>query len=275
VKLVTLLGAEEGRIKAVQSLTDGFQGQSGICAILSVWLQNTYLKVGMKSKSNSSENQSSNFVRDLIVSVIENLVKERFSQQADEILNLSQSEAVFLQKMMDSKKWRRMLIDLTATHKGSALLNYCLQYISSQGYHKEISSRVNQSDHFGVFNGMITSELTIVGNVNENRLREDFMDQISDIRRLSTSTSYTFLYATKVLEKLLEFCRDRKDWYPSHILYRRWGFLKEMLEEEMMTSSCSSKDSSMSSLITKKRLVTTCYVQYEGFYFSLIRLLDA
>ena len=134
---------------------------------------------------------------------------------------------------------------------------YCLQTISKKGFHREITSRVNQSDHFGVFNGMLMSELEIAASLNQHISRDIFSQQMKDLRRMCTSTSYTYLYASELLNQLIRSTSlltkdDNMSSSKLYIYHKRWTRLFEELEKEMLSSSTSNM-SHMSSLMTKKR----------------------
>ena len=255
--LVSILGGSEGGIKAVNCLTEGFEGQTGLCAIMGTWLKD------LQSVANSNDidvtnDTSTEFVCDLASVVIEEIVKEKFtSSKGDAILSLSKTSVKFLQDMMASRRWRRLLIDLYADHKESALLMYCLQIISKKGFHREISSRVNQSDHFGVFNSMLVSELEIAASLSEYQSCDGFLSQVRDLRRMCASTSYTYLYTSELLKQLVLFSslqikNGEKKSDVLQVCTKRWTRLLEELEDEMLSSS-NSNVSHMASLLTKKR----------------------
>ena len=128
---------------------------------------------------------------------INRIVKERFTHKGgDNILARSKSEAAFLEDMMDSNRWRKLLIDLSASNKDSALLMYCLQSISKRGHHREIAKRINQSEHFPVFNAMLASELAVIGKISLSVCHDhdtsiSLNELVGDLRRICTSTSYT------------------------------------------------------------------------------------
>ena len=159
--------------------------------------------------------------RDVVEEVVNRLAKERFTKDGgDAIVKLSKKDAAFIDKMIKSERWRKLLIDLSATtaNKDSKLFMYCLQSISNLGHHREIANRINQSDYFGVFNSMLQSELSIAariavdGYTNEVSLCMDTSkgsgpmmmgSLIADLRRTCTSTSYSYLYAMEVLKLIL------------------------------------------------------------------------
>jgi hypothetical protein len=142
-----------GGQKAMQALITSFHGQTAICSLLGRWLAD--LKASSFSsgtvKQDESFNTAADEVRGIVQDMVNRIATERFSKTGgDSILNLSKAEAAFLEDMIDSPRWRKLLIDLSATNKDSALLMYCLQSISKRGHHREIAKRVNQSDQFAV-----------------------------------------------------------------------------------------------------------------------------
>ena len=106
---------------------------------------------------------------------------EHFTKTSgDNILNLSKAEATFLEEMIGSSTWRRLLIDLSARHTDSALLTYCLKAISKGGHHREIAKRIDQSDYFGVFNSMLTSEVEQIGMISASTVASSASTGITD-----------------------------------------------------------------------------------------------
>ena len=192
--------------KAIQALIESYHGQTAICGLLGLWLAD----LRTQSTSSDTTDQKKAFqnaagdIRQMAQDVVNRVAKERFTKTGgDRILDLKRSEAVFLEAMMDSKNWRKLLIDLSASNKDSALLMYCLQAISKRGHHREIARRVNQSDHFLVFNAMLASELTVVGKIAVSACRDTdtsigLDELVGDLRRTCTATAYTYIYAIEV-----------------------------------------------------------------------------
>ena len=191
---------------AIQALSESAHGQTAVCGLLSRWLAD------LKSQTSSSPSttdaaahakrfrKSADKIREMTEEEINRIVKERFTHKGgDNILALSKSEAAFLEDMMDSNRWRKLLIDLSASNKDSALLMYCLQSISKRGYHREIAKRINQSEHFPVFNAMLASELAVIGKISVSSCHDhdtsiSLNELVGDLRRICTSTSYTCKY---------------------------------------------------------------------------------
>lgn len=205
---------------AIQALSESAHGQTAVCGLLSRWLAD------LKSQTSSSPSttdaathtkrfrKSADDIREMTQAEINRIVKERFTHKGgDNILALSKSEAAFLEDMMDSNRWRKLLIDLSASNKDSALLMYCLQSISKRGHHREIARRINQSEHFPVFNAMLASELAVIGKISVSTCHDhdtsiSLNELVGDLRRICTSTSYTCEYDPfdSVLQKNYIYC---------------------------------------------------------------------
>jgi hypothetical protein len=250
--------------KAISALIDNYQGQTAVCGLLAKWLAD--LRTASSSSASSSEVPSqtaTDQVREVAQDVINRVAKERFSKETgDQILDLSKSEAAFLEDMMDSPRWRRLLIDLSASHKDSAVLVYCLRAISKRGHHREIAKRVNQSDHFAVFSAMLQSELTIIGSVavssGGDATSSIGLDElVSDLRRVCSSTSYTYLYSIEVL-RALEAKATRLVENSNSNRFRRairkWQAVGQNLESAMIDPTEAASIAGSSPLFRKRRL---------------------
>lgn len=157
------------------------------------------------------------------------------------------------------------MIDMSAmaTNKDSRLFMYCLQSISNLGHHRDIVSRINQSDYFGVFNSMLQSELCIAAQIGVDGYTKGVFNSveytntkggngptmmgslIADLRRTCTSTSYTQLHAIEVLNQLVSKSTQRisssDNGSNSNLeisslkeAIRKWERLREELEDEMI-----------------------------------------
>jgi hypothetical protein len=129
--------------KAIGALIDNFQGQTAVCGILSKWLADLRSASTNNSDVNelvgTAKHSVADGIRETAQDVVAHIAKERFSNiSGDSILNLSKSEAAFLEDMIESNRWRKLLIDLSASNKESALLMYCIRTISKKGYHREL-----------------------------------------------------------------------------------------------------------------------------------------
>ena len=287
--LVQELGPQEAGPKAMQSLINGYSGDTAICGLLGLWLaqlkssttstatgETTLHTTTTTGKNNAIHTTTATSVdentppplqsyaadsaRDVVEKVIHQLAKERFTKNyGDAIVKLPKKDAAFIDNMIASYRWRKLLIDLSATNKESKLFLYCLQTISNLGYHREIANRINQAEYFGVFNSMLQSELTITAKLSVDGYRRDIIDNtndnamdtttkdpmgslVADLRRTCTSTSYTYLFAMTVFKALISKSKQTlsDDKCTTHIEYlkraiRKWERLREELEEEMLT----------------------------------------
>ena len=267
--LVQELGPQEAGPKVMQSLINGYNGETAICGLLGLWLAQ------LKSSSSTGDiinkgngmaaavsghdvpslhSGAVNAARDVVEEVIHQLAKERFTKSSgDSIVKLPKKEAAFIDEMIASKRWRKLLIDLSASNRESTLFFYCLQSISNLGYHREIANRINQAEYFGVFNSMLQSELTIAAKLSMDGYRTDIihdaMDTIkgpigslaADLRRTCASTSYTYMFATEVFKALLskskQILSESKCTLPEYLkrAIRKWERLREEVEDEMLT----------------------------------------
>ena len=284
------MNGQQGGQFVMTNLIQGYVGQTAIAALLANWLTtfrmakqkqsspppSTATKAIGTSTSTSSAVSAVNHnhkvgkvakqsVRDHMEQVISKLAMDRYNVEGGDYIltNLSKQEAAFLQTMMKDTSWRRLLIDLSAQHQHSALLMYCLNRISQLGYHREIVSRINQSDYFTVFHNMLTSELsamiqttTTTNNTNSNNNNSDeeeyTMERIvQDLKRTCTSTSYTYIYAMVVLEQLVHRAKQQQQTQQNNNdkskLQRAisiWERLKQELQNSMILSPLDTTTSS-------------------------------
>jgi hypothetical protein len=199
--------------RAIQALSRSYFGTTGVCGLLGRWLADLKSQSASPDEVDPEKRQvkqskvfrtTANDVRKMAQDVINRISREKFTNQGgDDILNLSKNEVAFLEEMMDSPRWRALLIDLSATNKDSAMLRYCLKSISKRGHHREIARRIDQSDHFAVFDAMLASELAVVGKIAVSACHEkdtaiSLDELVGDLRRTCTSTAYTYIYALEV-----------------------------------------------------------------------------
>lgn len=271
--------------KAISSLIENYHGQTAVCGLLSRWLVDLYQK-RQATPSSSKEASSTkttivnampniagslnaDSIREVAQNVIHKMAKERFTKEiGDGILDLSKSEAAFLEEMMDSSRWRKLLIDLSAVHKDSAVLLYCLRAISKRGHHREIARRINQSDHFAVFNAMLLSELSVVGGqavaAGTDVLAATCLEDVAhDLVRACSSTAYTYLYSVELLRGLERMARKELAEMSSaggiagerfQRAVRKWEGLRQRLESSMVDPAASQSITGSSPLLRKRRL---------------------
>ncbi|KAL7441664.1 hypothetical protein ACHAXM_007947 [Skeletonema potamos] len=259
------LGNVAGK-KAQQYLVQGYQGDTAMCGLMGLWLaelkSSRAAAVGTTRPDAASENnddhdksvfqEGADAARDVVESVINRLARERFTTNGgDAIMKLTKKQAAFVDEMIKSDRWRKMLIDLSASNKDSKLFMYCLQTISNLGHHREIANRIDQSDYFGVFNSLLRSELAVVGKLavagyhsyraagvaegnSDGSLTSGQIETLTaDLRRSCTATSYTYLYAMVVLQELIKDAKASND-KSLQKACQKWERLREELEETMM-----------------------------------------
>mmetsp|Transcript_4375 Transcript_4375/g.9024 ORF Transcript_4375/g.9024 Transcript_4375/m.9024 type:complete len:914 (+) Transcript_4375:48-2789(+) len=255
---------------ALAMLVENYQGQTAVCGLLSQWL--CRLKAS-NNNSNSSSNMASSAmnttseqaetsaaaaeeIRESIQDVINRIAKENFSKDVgDGILNLSSEDASFLQEMIHSSRWRKLLIDLSASHKESAVLKLCLKMISKGGHHREIARRINQSEHFSVFHQMLQSELTAIGRLSVSAgsdMSIGFTELMQDLERACTSTSYTYLYSLEMIRALIDSVDVSTVSSRFQRAVRKWEVLAQILEETLVDPN--SIGPSSAPLFRKRRL---------------------
>lgn len=258
--------SEEGNPqKAISSLIESYYGQTAICGLLGRWLADLRSQSASTDEAEQGKlfNIAADDIRQMAQEVVNKVANEKFTKTGgDSILNLSRSEAAFLEDMMDSSRWRKLLIDLSASNKDSALLMYCLQAISKRGHHREIARRINQSDHFAVFNAMLASELTVVGKIAVSSCRDadtyiGLEELVGDLRRTCTSTAYTYIYAIEVLRHLVTTAKVSSASAGNgtnsrfHRAIRKWERLNEDLQSTMVDPAATAGSSP---LFRKRRL---------------------
>lgn len=297
-ELIDQLGGNVGGPKAMQALISSNHGLTAVCGLLGLWITELRTTLATSTGESPSKMKPStkniggsgaaasavgggggspqDQVRSIAEDIVSRFAREHFSvAKGDNILNLSKSEAAFLEQMIENQRWRRLLIDLSATYKDSALLTYCLKSISKRGHHREIAKRINQSDYFGVFNAMLTSELEYLGMVGipkkggdgadgegfDDDTPESFDGVISDLRRTCTSTSYTYYYTREVLRvltaraKAAAGAKDGAEAASINKAMRRWSRLSEELETAMvLPDESTSAGTSTNAIIRKRRL---------------------
>ena len=256
--LLEELGGSEGGQKAMQSLVNNFHGQTAICGLLGQWLAE--IKEPDKTQIEDTVQVAADEIRQSVQETIYKIAKEKFNQTVgDNIFQLKKTEAIFLDEMMESERWRKLLIDLSATNNDSTLLKFCLRSISNRGHHREIIKRINPSDHFAVFNAMLASEITVVGKMafgasSDLDTTMGMTELVDDLKRTCTSTSYTYLYSMEVLRYLVEQAKKSSESRQMNTAIRKWERLKEDLENAMIDPSIAAATAGSSSLYRKRRL---------------------
>lgn len=259
--------------RAIQSLSQSYFGRTAACGLLGRWLADFKSQSASSNIADPSMRQaehskvfqaSAESIRHMAQDVVNRISKEKFTNEVgDSILSFKNKERAFLRQMMDSPRWRKLLIDLSASNKDSALLRYCLSTISKRGHHREIARRIDQSDHFTVFQSMLTSELACVGKMavsscNEKDTSISLEELVSDLRRTCTSTAYTYIYTLEVLRHLVSSCKKElpssdKESKASECferVVRKW----EKLSEDLQSSMVDPASKNSTPLFRKRRL---------------------
>ena len=244
------VAASKNPAVAIGALVKSYHGQTAVCGLLAKWT------------SSLQGPEVADSIRETAANVIHRSAKDGFKKDAaDAIINLSKSEVVFLQEMMDSPRWRRLLIELTAKNRDSAVLLYCLRAISAKGHHREIAQRMDQSEFFAVFNAMLLSELSVVGCQavsagSDLSAAIAFPDLVQDLCRSCEATSFTYLYSRTLLQQLetMALKEVEDDNEPERFLraIEKWRAISESLETAMIDPAVSGS----SSIIRKRRIET-------------------
>eukprot|EP00804_Cyclotella_cryptica_P013920 CCRYP_002434-RA/>CCRYP_002434-RA protein AED:0.07 eAED:0.07 QI:141/0.85/0.87/1/1/1/8/45/929 len=284
--LVTAVGPQEAGRKVMQSLINGYQGDTAMCGLMGLWLAElkaSSVAFHKKAKVNAGPpaanpvldkgietewfNQGADAARYVVEEVVNRLAKERFTKDGgDAIMSLSKKQVAFVDAMIESERWRNLLIDLSASNTDNKLFMYCLQSISNLGHHRAIANRINQSDYFGVLNEMLFAELTLLGKIAVDGYSKHVAESIdtskgrmgtliADLRRTCTSTSYTYLYTNEIENCFANiFCVLRPEKLLHELIYqsanqvakcsadanglmraaKKWRRLQEELEDEML-----------------------------------------
>jgi hypothetical protein len=126
--LVTEIGPQEAGRKAMQSLMNGYQGDTAMCGLMGLWLaelkassaafDNTSKTSAPHAASNNNTsieeerfNKGADAARDVVEDVVNRLAKERFTKDGgDAIMSLSKKQVAFVDDMIKSERWRNLLV---------------------------------------------------------------------------------------------------------------------------------------------------------------------
>ena len=235
------------------ALVENYQGGTAVCGLLGHWLCRLKGSQKMSATTESTETPADE-IRGQIQEVICSLSKAAFSREVgDKILDLKTAEErVFLVEMIESPRWRALLIDLFAEHNKSAVLKFCLAEISKRGHHREIASRIDQSEHFGVFHPMLKSELTSIGRMAVSAgsdMSVGINELVKELEKTCTSKSFTYLYSLEVIRALIANASSLPPTPRFQRAIRKWEALSQILEEALLVPSSSDP-----SAFQKKRL---------------------
>ena len=124
--LVTAIGPQEAGKKAMQSLINGYQGDTAICGLMALWLAELKASNAASNKSSNPPSilgkqdvpiekrrfeEGTNAARDVVEKVVNRLAKERFTKDGgDAIMLLSKKQVAFVDAMIESERWRNLLV---------------------------------------------------------------------------------------------------------------------------------------------------------------------
>ncbi|KAL3926949.1 MAG: hypothetical protein SGBAC_013273 [Bacillariaceae sp.] len=257
--------------RAIQALSKSYNGTTAVCGLLSRWLADLKALSAVvdvvdaekrRARQTKAFRKSTDDIREMAEAVIFKICREKFTNVGgDNILNLQKAEVVFLEKMMDSKRWRGLLIDLSASNKDSAMLRYCLKAVSKRGHHREIASRIDQSDHFAVFDAMLASEIAAVGKIAVSLCQKQdstihLEELVIGLRRTCTSTAYTYIFSLEVLDHLVTMAKKKavglrgKEYRVFRRAIRKW----ERLGDDLKSSMIDPASTNSTPLFRKRRL---------------------
>lgn len=289
------LAEGKGAEVALKTLVSSYMNQTAICGVLCKWLVDAKTVNEKDGSSSSSSKGGMNMpkgsvaagafaaveafdvrklhtihaesIRQMMEEVIGKIAKTNFTEEAQQrMLHLTKKERLFFDEMMEHERWRRLLIDLSAEYKDSVLLTLLLKSISKRGYHREIAKRINQSDYFEVFHGMLSSELVLLGKLgvnggrdisNELSEKDNIETILDDLKRQSTTNEYTYVYVLELLDELIEKSKTRVKNLsgPKAVGLSRatnkWERLREEIFKHMIKASENS--ASLNPLLRKRR----------------------
>lgn len=126
--LVTEIGPQQAGKKAMQSLMNGYRGDTAMCGLMAFWLAELKASNAMHSKSTARPappaavkedeslnekrfNRGADAARDVVEQVVNRLAKERFTKAGgDAIMKLSKKQVAFVDAMIESERWRNLLV---------------------------------------------------------------------------------------------------------------------------------------------------------------------
>lgn len=208
------LGDGEGKKAVADLLTESYYGHTAVCGLLAFWLKTLKTESSSSAdtaQTNDTTKTAADEVRDIVQTVVDGVAKDKFNKaQGDAMTNMSSAEIFFISEMIESPRWRKLLIDLATTNKDSVLLKYCIRRISDLAHHRELAKRINMTDDFSVYNSTLKAEFKAIGellsSVSGNQESSmDLSEIVEDIKRMCTSASFTYLYAVEV-------SNGRNDW---------------------------------------------------------------
>lgn len=119
----------------VTKLKNSYHGYAKITDILLQWCD-------VRGTAPSQDRQEApvtdnSAVKEVLYDLLSKLIKQKFDKNlADSLIRADSAVPSWLTAMMSDPVWRKLLIELLDSNRGSALLGYCLRQISAMGHHK-------------------------------------------------------------------------------------------------------------------------------------------
>mmetsp|Transcript_20904 Transcript_20904/g.30100 ORF Transcript_20904/g.30100 Transcript_20904/m.30100 type:complete len:878 (+) Transcript_20904:77-2710(+) len=188
------LAPEATPLMVVQKLSQGYTGYAQLTHIICSWIE--------LASDGVAEFDADEFVAQEVAA----LVKRKFHKDlADRLIDEQAAVPLWLHDMMHKPTWRRLLIELfdESSNKGSALLGYCIRYLSGQGFHREIAHVIREAEYFHVFNDLFKDTICRFGQALSGAACDDRAeDLVGDLKRMCCSSEYMFIYAHALLKAL-------------------------------------------------------------------------
>lgn len=122
----------------VSKLKQGYRGHAKMTRLLLEWCS----LGGADGKSsaidsNRKQEETSFSAKMVMYDLLSKLIKKKFDRSlADSLIRADTEVPSWLTTMMSDEMWRKLLIELLDSNRGSVLLGYCLRQISAMGHHR-------------------------------------------------------------------------------------------------------------------------------------------
>jgi hypothetical protein len=182
----------------VQKLCDSYTGYAKMTELLSSWLEVSQGNppASAATAAAAAAEGAPTDSDDFLYGLLSKLIKQKFDKKlADSLIRPGSEVPSWLTEMMNDPKWRKLLIELLDSNRGSALLGYCLRQISSMGYHREIGQTIRDADYFLVFCNLLQDFLIKIVSADA----AEICTRTSDLTRMCCNCDYLFLYAQEFL----------------------------------------------------------------------------
>eukprot|EP00727_Mastigamoeba_balamuthi_P000307 m51a1_g10273 hypothetical protein (594) ;mRNA; r:56116-58921 len=175
-----------GAAAVIAALSSSYKGYAQMANAVSAWL----------SECAGGPQATAGAVQD----ALHKLVLARFDPaRADAALNTTSAPA-WLDGMMKSPRWRKLLYELSEKHPTCFLLNFAIKAPDS-GHSAELASLSSACSNFGVFNQILTEILSILLTSESDEKLHEFLPLF---QKLCTRTEYAYLYTQVLLRALCD-----------------------------------------------------------------------